>query len=74
MSPFEVVYGYKPKKPIDFIYMMHHRRVSKSASAFASHVHDLHKETVRKFKKIMHTINFMLICTAGILNLMRVIT
>jgi len=43
MSSFEVVLGYKPRKPIDLIPMTH-LRVSESASAFASHTHELHKE------------------------------
>ena len=50
MSPFKVVHDYKPKKPIDLI-PTHHPRVSKSASAFALHVHDLtdlHKKISKK--------------------------
>jgi len=41
MSSFEIVHGYKPKKPIDLIPMAQHPRVSEFA--FASHIHDLHK-------------------------------
>jgi len=48
MSPFEVVHSYKPKKPIVFIPVTHHPRVFESTSAFASHVHDLHKEIGKK--------------------------
>jgi hypothetical protein len=44
LSPTEVVYGYKPRQPIDLIPMSHYHRLSESASAFASHIHDLHKE------------------------------
>jgi len=44
MSPFEVVYGYKPRKPIDLVSMTQHPKVSESASIFASHIHHLHKE------------------------------
>jgi len=34
MSQFEVMHGYKPKKPIDLVLMTHHPKVSESASAF----------------------------------------
>ena len=46
MSLFEVVHGYKPRKPINLIPMTYHLRVSESASAsaFASHIHNFHKE------------------------------
>ena len=42
---------YKPRKPTDLISMTHHSRVFKSASAFASHVHDLHKEIRKKIRE-----------------------
>ena len=48
MSPFEFVHGYKPRKLIDLICITHHPRVSKSA--FASRVHDLHKEASKKIQ------------------------
>jgi len=51
MSPFEIVLGYKPKKPIDHILMAQHPKVSESASAFASHIHDLHKITSKKIQE-----------------------
>ncbi|KAG2717126.1 hypothetical protein I3760_03G158500 [Carya illinoinensis] len=44
MSPFEVVHGYKPRKPLDLIPMSPHASVSMSAEAFAQHLHDLHFE------------------------------
>jgi len=50
MSPIEVVHGYKPRKLIDFSPMTHHARVSESTSAFASQVHDLHKEISEKIQ------------------------
>jgi len=50
-SPFEVLHDYRPRKPIDLIPMTHHRRVSESASAFASHIHDLHKEISKKIQE-----------------------
>ena len=73
MSQFEIVHGYKPKKHIDLIPMTHHLRVSEYASTFTSHVHNFYKEITRKFKKVMYIINFMLIYTSCILNLIRVI-
>jgi len=51
MSPFEAVHGYKPKKPIDLILMTQHPRLSESASAFASYIHDLHKEINKKIQE-----------------------
>jgi len=48
MSLFKVVHSYKPRKPIDLILMTQHPKVSESASAFASHIHDLHKEISKK--------------------------
>jgi hypothetical protein len=44
MSPFEVVHGYKPRKPLDLIPMSPHASVSMSAEAFAQHLHNLHIE------------------------------
>ena len=51
MSPFEVVHGYKPKKSIYLIPITQHHRVSESASAFASHIHDLHMKINKKIQK-----------------------
>jgi len=48
MSPFEIVHSYKPMKPMDLIPMAQHPRVYESASAFASHIHDLHKIISKK--------------------------
>jgi len=73
MSPFKIEHDYNPKKPIDFIPMTHQPRVSELASTFASHIHNLHKKSVKKFRKAMLSINLMLICTVGTLNLKRVI-
>jgi len=51
MSPFEVVHDYKPRKPIDLVPMTQHPRVSESASAFASHIHDLYEEISKKIQE-----------------------
>ena len=48
MSPFEVVHGYKSRKPIDLIPMTQHPRVFELAFAFALHIHDLHKKISKK--------------------------
>ena len=37
-SPFEIVHGYKPRKPTDLIPLPHHARVSVSAKSFAQHI------------------------------------
>ena len=47
-SSREIVYGFRPRQPIDLIPMSDHIRTSDSASSFASHVHDLHKEVMDK--------------------------
>ena len=44
MSPFEVVHGYAPKRPLDLLPMSSHDRVSLFAVEFASYMHELHKE------------------------------
>ena len=41
-SPFEVVHGYTPRKPLDLMPMSPHVRISESVEAFARHIHDLH--------------------------------
>ena len=51
LSSFGVVHSYKPRKLMDLILMMHHPRVSESASVFASLVHDLYKEINKKIQK-----------------------
>jgi len=48
-SPHEIIYGFRPRQPIDLIPMSDHIRASASASSFASHVHEL-------YKKVMDTI------------------
>ena len=44
MSPFEVVYGYHPKKLVDLILVPLHTRTSKSAESFAKHVRSCMKK------------------------------
>jgi len=51
MSPLGVVHDYKPRKPIDLVPIAQHPKVSESASAFASHIHDLHKEISKKIQE-----------------------
>ena len=50
-NSFEVVHSYKPRTPIDLIPMTQQPTVSKSASAFASHIHDMHKEISKKIQE-----------------------
>jgi hypothetical protein len=38
MSPFEVVHGYKPRKPLDVLPMSLHAKVSESAESFACRI------------------------------------
>ena len=44
MSLFEVVYGFKARKPLDLLPMSPQVCMSESAEAFARHVHNLHKD------------------------------
>ncbi|PKA51545.1 hypothetical protein AXF42_Ash002912 [Apostasia shenzhenica] len=48
MSPFEIVYSYKPRVPVDLIPLPMHARMSESAELFAQHVRKLHKEITKK--------------------------
>ena len=48
MSPFEIVHGYKPMKPLDLVPLPTHTRVSESADSFAQHVKNLHKDISNK--------------------------
>jgi hypothetical protein len=48
MSPFEVVRGYKPRRPLDLLPMSPHARLSESAIEFASCMHDLHQEIIKR--------------------------
>ena len=49
-SPFEVVHGYTPRKPLDLLPMSPHVRISKFAEAFAQHIHELHNEIRKKIQ------------------------
>ena len=51
MSPTKMVYGFKLRQPIYFIPMNQYARTSESASAFTSHLHDLHKKISNKINK-----------------------
>ena len=51
VTPFEVVYGHKPKAPIDLIPMAISHRPSESATEFAHHIHELHTEINRRINK-----------------------
>jgi len=50
MSPFEVVHGYKPMKPLDLLLMSLHARVSESAESFARRIQDLHIEITKQIQ------------------------
>ena len=47
-SPHEIIYSFRPRQPIDLIPKSDYIRASDSASSFASHAHDLHKEVMDK--------------------------
>jgi hypothetical protein len=50
ISPFEVVHGYKPKKPLDLFLMSPHARMSKSVESFARRVQDLHVKVTEQIQ------------------------
>ena len=43
-SPFQIVNGYSPRRPIDFVPLPPHIRVYEPAENFVKHIHDLHAE------------------------------
>ena len=43
-SPYEIVYDFRHRQPIDLIPIADYYRVTEFASTFASHVHELYKE------------------------------
>ena len=47
-SPFEIVHGYKPRKPLDLLPLPPNTRVSESAESYAQHIKDLHHEISKK--------------------------
>ena len=47
MSPFQVMYGHQPRKPIDFVPLPLHAHILESVEEFAQHVKSLH-ESVSK--------------------------
>jgi hypothetical protein len=49
MNPFEVVYCYKPRKPL-YLPLMSHVRVFESAMSFAHRVQDLHVEITKQIQ------------------------
>jgi hypothetical protein len=63
MSPFEIVHGYKPRKPLDLLPMSPHATVSELLG-FLSQTKHLHMfmtcimRSINKFKQVMPNINF----------------
>ena len=49
-SPFKIVHGYKPRRPVDLIPLSSHAQVSESAESFAQHVRNIHKEISKKIQ------------------------
>ena len=47
-SPFQIVNGYSPRTPTDFVPLPPHIRVFEPVENFAKHIHDLHAEIRRK--------------------------
>ena len=50
MSPFEVVHGYKTRKPLDLLPMFLNARVSELAESFARRIQDLHIEITKQIQ------------------------
>ena len=55
MSPFEIVHGYKPNRPLDLVPLPSHARVSESAASFTQHVRDLHHSISQRIKQSYQT-------------------
>lgn len=54
LSPFEIVHGYRPTKPLDLVPLSPHVRVSESAETFAQHIHDLHHDILKTLHDNYH--------------------
>lgn len=54
LSPFEIVHGYRHRKPLDLVPLSPHVCTSKSMKAFTQHVHDLHLEIHKKLYDNYH--------------------
>ena len=50
MSPFKVVHGYKPRKPLDLLPMFIHARVFESVEYYAHRIQDLHIEITKQIQ------------------------
>jgi hypothetical protein len=50
MSPFEVVHGYKPRKPLDLLLMSLYARISKLAESFTHKIQDLHVKMTKQIQ------------------------
>ena len=49
-SPFEIVHGYTPRKPLDLLPISAHVRISEFTETFAQHIHDLHNEICKNIQ------------------------
>ena len=50
MRTFEVVYDYKPRKPLNLLSMPLHARMSESAETFARRIQNLHVEITKQIQ------------------------
>ncbi|KAI0505091.1 hypothetical protein KFK09_016048 [Dendrobium nobile] len=51
LSPSKIVYGFKPRPPLDLMPMYSRYKIFESASSFASHLHELHKEIAQQIER-----------------------
>ncbi|KAI0519612.1 hypothetical protein KFK09_007063 [Dendrobium nobile] len=51
LSISEIIYGFKPRRSLDLIPMCFRYRIYESASLFASHLHELHKEIAQHIER-----------------------
>jgi hypothetical protein len=69
-SSFEVVHGYKPRKPLDLLPMSLYARVSELVESFARRIQDLHIEITKQIQASNAQYNFKLIYIDDIMSLM----
>jgi hypothetical protein len=50
MSLFEIIHGYKPRKPLHLFLMSLHARVSESVESFTHKIQDLHVEITKQLQ------------------------
>ena len=73
VSPFQVVYGFNPRAPIDLLPLPTTERVHSYAKEHANFILKLHASTKEYIEKMTKNIELLVVKVEGKLNLNRVI-